>query len=260
VEACEVLNTETIAELDSGGLAQETPKSRAGTRTVAFPAQLAPEIRWHLERFAEPGERGYVFAGPALPRSEAYRRNLVGRHRGDVQGTDGPARYSKRPRGDDLPACHPEPGPGNRQGSRRPRPRRRRDSTRRTARTRTMGAGDGNRTRMTSLEGCRPMPSGAILTPLTIRHFRHLTLRSRQSPWEKSWEMPLSLWQGLQGGGVRCSTLHPAEACVLQCVAVGEDRVPDGLQPVRLVPGPSRRPSAPSVLTRAIRRKIAILV
>jgi len=55
---------ETLADLDKGGLVPETPKSRAGRRTVAFPAELVPELRWHLERFAEPGERGYVFVGP----------------------------------------------------------------------------------------------------------------------------------------------------------------------------------------------------
>jgi integrase len=42
----------------------ETPKSRAGRRTVAFPADLVPELRWHLERFARPGNRGLVFVGP----------------------------------------------------------------------------------------------------------------------------------------------------------------------------------------------------
>jgi integrase len=50
--------------LDSGGLLPETLKSTAGRRAVAFPAELVPEFRWHLERFAEPGERGYVCAGP----------------------------------------------------------------------------------------------------------------------------------------------------------------------------------------------------
>jgi integrase len=34
------------------------------TSPVAFPAEIAPEIRWHLERFAEPGDRGFVFVGP----------------------------------------------------------------------------------------------------------------------------------------------------------------------------------------------------
>jgi integrase len=31
---------------------------------VAFPAELVPELRWHLDRFAAPGERGLVFVGP----------------------------------------------------------------------------------------------------------------------------------------------------------------------------------------------------
>ena len=64
LEACEVRVVETLAELDKGGLLPETPKSRAGRRIVAFPAELVPELRWHLERFAEPGPRGVVFVGP----------------------------------------------------------------------------------------------------------------------------------------------------------------------------------------------------
>ena len=64
LEACEIRIVETTAELDRGGLLAETPKSRAGRRTVAFPADLVPELCWHLERFAEPGERGLVFVGP----------------------------------------------------------------------------------------------------------------------------------------------------------------------------------------------------
>jgi integrase len=31
---------------------------------VAFPEEIVPEISWHLERFAEPRERGFVFVGP----------------------------------------------------------------------------------------------------------------------------------------------------------------------------------------------------
>ena len=31
---------------------------------MAFPEEIAPEISWHLDRFAEPGERGFVFLGP----------------------------------------------------------------------------------------------------------------------------------------------------------------------------------------------------
>ncbi len=64
LDACEIRIAETLAQLDKGGLRPETPKSRAGKRTVVFPSEIAPEIRWHLERFAEPGERGFVFVGP----------------------------------------------------------------------------------------------------------------------------------------------------------------------------------------------------
>jgi integrase len=64
LHACEIRVVETLAEMDKGGLRPETPKSRAGKRTVAFPAELVPELRWHLERFAEPGKRGVVFVGP----------------------------------------------------------------------------------------------------------------------------------------------------------------------------------------------------
>jgi integrase len=64
LDACEIRVVETLAEMDKGGLRPETPKSRAGKRTVAFPAELVPELRWHLERFAEPGKRGVVFVGP----------------------------------------------------------------------------------------------------------------------------------------------------------------------------------------------------
>jgi integrase len=64
LDACVVRVVETTAELDRGGLVPETPKSKAGRRTVAFPAELAPGLRWHLDRFAAAGERGLVFVGP----------------------------------------------------------------------------------------------------------------------------------------------------------------------------------------------------
>jgi len=76
LEACEIRIVETTAQLDTGKLLPETPKSRAGRRTVAFPAELVPEIRWHVERFAEPGEQGLVFVGPQGAR---LRRSNFGR-------------------------------------------------------------------------------------------------------------------------------------------------------------------------------------
>jgi integrase len=58
LDACEISIKETLSQPDKGALRTDTPKSQAGKRTVSFPAEIAPEIRWHLERFAEPGERG----------------------------------------------------------------------------------------------------------------------------------------------------------------------------------------------------------
>jgi integrase len=39
-------------------------KSPAGNRTVTFPAEIVPELREHLARYAAPGRSGLVFAGP----------------------------------------------------------------------------------------------------------------------------------------------------------------------------------------------------
>jgi integrase len=76
LEAFDIRIVETTVQLDTGLLLPGTPKSRAGRRTVAFPAELVPEIRWHLERFAEPGEQGLVFVGPKGAR---LRRSNFGR-------------------------------------------------------------------------------------------------------------------------------------------------------------------------------------
>jgi integrase len=150
LDACEIRITETLAQLDRGGLQPGTPKSGAGKRTVAFPAEIAPEIRWHLDRFAEPGERGYVFVGPkggklrrsnfrvsvwsracqavGLPtppfsRSPPYGRHPLGRNRRDPQRADGPPRLLQHAGGHDLPARHPRPRPSDRESSRHLRQR-----------------------------------------------------------------------------------------------------------------------------------------
>jgi len=64
LEHGEIRIVETTAELDRGDLLRQSPKSRAGRRTVSFPSELASELRWHLDRFAEVGEQGLVFVGP----------------------------------------------------------------------------------------------------------------------------------------------------------------------------------------------------
>lgn len=52
------------AEADDGRLIDDDPKSQARRRRVAFPREIAHELRWHLERFAQPGKDGLVFIGP----------------------------------------------------------------------------------------------------------------------------------------------------------------------------------------------------
>lgn len=65
-----------LAELDGGKLLHDTPKSRAGRRVVSIPEEIIPELRAHLDEFAEPGENGHVFIGPkgGLLRRSGFRR------------------------------------------------------------------------------------------------------------------------------------------------------------------------------------------
>lgn len=64
LDHCEVRIDSSTAETDAGHLIDDDPKSLAGIRIVAFPEDIAPELRDHLERFAAPGTRGLVFVGP----------------------------------------------------------------------------------------------------------------------------------------------------------------------------------------------------
>ena len=49
--------------LADGRRVEGPPKSRAGRRTVALPEVLVPELRRHLDRYAEPDPEGLVFIG-----------------------------------------------------------------------------------------------------------------------------------------------------------------------------------------------------
>jgi integrase len=64
LDACEVRVNASTWEMDDGRIIDGDPKSRAGTRTVAFPADIVPELADHLERFADPKSNGFVFIGP----------------------------------------------------------------------------------------------------------------------------------------------------------------------------------------------------
>jgi integrase len=63
-DACEVRIIETTAQLDKGGLQADTPMPMAGKRVVSFPPEIVPDLRTHLDRYAEVGPRGLVFVGP----------------------------------------------------------------------------------------------------------------------------------------------------------------------------------------------------
>lgn len=54
---------ESVSELKDGSRVVDAPKSDAGKRTVAIPEAIVPDLRWHLQRFAEPGSSGLVFVG-----------------------------------------------------------------------------------------------------------------------------------------------------------------------------------------------------
>lgn len=64
LERCTVRIVASTAETDGGKLIDHDPKSQAGRRVVAFAREIVPELREHLERFAEPGDNGLVFVGP----------------------------------------------------------------------------------------------------------------------------------------------------------------------------------------------------
>ena len=64
LDGCAVRIVVSTAETDDGRLIDDDPKSQAGRPRVAFPKEIAPELRWHLERFAQPGDNGLVFIGP----------------------------------------------------------------------------------------------------------------------------------------------------------------------------------------------------
>ncbi|UQI43216.1 site-specific integrase [Streptomyces sp. HU2014] len=51
-------------EMNDGRLIEKAPKSRAGFRPVAFPADIVPDLQHHAERHAGAGRDGHFFVGP----------------------------------------------------------------------------------------------------------------------------------------------------------------------------------------------------
>jgi integrase len=64
LDTCEVRVTASMAQMNDGRLIDGGPKSRAGNRTVSFPADIVPELADHIERFVAPDPHALVFVGP----------------------------------------------------------------------------------------------------------------------------------------------------------------------------------------------------
>jgi integrase len=78
-----------VAELDGGQLLEGTPKSRAGRRVVALPPEIIPDLRVHMDKFAEPGPNGRVFVGPkGGPLRRSGFRRIWNRVRAEVDLPD----------------------------------------------------------------------------------------------------------------------------------------------------------------------------
>lgn len=74
LEAGETHVHRSQAELDDGELLVKDPKTLAGRRTVSIPSALLPEVKRHVQWFAEKGPDGLVFVGPMGGR--LLRRNF----------------------------------------------------------------------------------------------------------------------------------------------------------------------------------------
>ena len=64
-------------ELDTGKLLIGPPKSRAGVRTVAYPAAITPMLRDHVDKFVGPEPDALIFTGP---RGGTWRRSNFRRY------------------------------------------------------------------------------------------------------------------------------------------------------------------------------------
>jgi integrase len=96
LDACEVRVNASTWEMDDGRLIDGDPKSHAGKRTVAFPADVLV-----------PGQGSGRPARTPLPRPKAHREHNGGRAGRQPQGTDGTDGALKHAGSAHLPARHP---------------------------------------------------------------------------------------------------------------------------------------------------------
>ncbi|MCW2915433.1 MAG: hypothetical protein JWN52_3501, partial [Actinomycetia bacterium] len=66
----------TLIEVAGSPLHFGPTKTEAGTRTLPVPSVIVPELRSHLDRFAQPGDEGLIFVGAkgAMLRRAGFRR------------------------------------------------------------------------------------------------------------------------------------------------------------------------------------------
>ena len=171
LSACPV----STAETDDGRLIDDDPKSRAGIRMVSFPRDIVPELRWHLECFAQAADDGLVFIGPLGGRLRRKNSASSGSGRETPEGcltctsmicATPVTRWRGTRRGDR--GGHGQAAERCEKDGQAVRPIGHAAGTQPETRLMTItngalitpptwagttGAGDGNRTRMTSLEG-----------------------------------------------------------------------------------------------------------
>ncbi|MDY0814041.1 hypothetical protein [Kitasatospora purpeofusca] len=66
------------AELNSGRLYDKAPKSRAGFRPVAFPAEIVDDLAHHFDGYAGHGPDGHLFTGPVAASSAGATSGTTG--------------------------------------------------------------------------------------------------------------------------------------------------------------------------------------
>ncbi|MCL6668796.1 tyrosine-type recombinase/integrase [Streptomyces panaciradicis] len=76
LDECSLRITQASPELTNGRRVTGDPKSRAGKRTVYLPDFLLPELRRHLQWFAEKERDGLIFVGE---KGAPFRRSTFGR-------------------------------------------------------------------------------------------------------------------------------------------------------------------------------------
>ena len=105
LDRCTVRVVRSLVQMNDGVLFEDEPKSRAGRRVVAFPREIAPELRWHLERFVEPGPDSRVFTGPKGGRLRRSNFRLIWNKARDAAGLSGLHLHDLRHTGNTMAAA-----------------------------------------------------------------------------------------------------------------------------------------------------------